>query len=49
MKTRLKLFDGRKVTIEQSMTGITACVDGGKPKAITSTEYMGLIMAGTPV
>lgn len=49
MKTRLKLFDGRKVTIEQTMTGITAQVDGGEKKSISSTEYMGLIMAGTPM
>lgn len=48
MKTRLKLFDGRKVTVEQTMTGLFAQVDGGERKAITSEKYMQLIMAGTP-
>ena len=48
MKTKLKLFDGRKVTIEQTMTTITAQVDGGERKPITSEKYMQLIMAGTP-
>lgn len=45
MKTTLKLFDGRKVTIEQTMTGITAQVDGGEPKPITSEQYMKLVSA----
>lgn len=45
MKTRLKLFDGRKVTIEQTMTGITAQVDGEEPKPITSEQYMQLVSA----
>lgn len=50
MKTRLKLFDGRKVTVEQTMTGIYASVDGGEqePVCITSEKYMQLIMASTP-
>lgn len=50
MKTRLKLFDGRKVTIEQTMTGIYASVEGGEqePVCISSEKYMQLIMAGTP-
>jgi hypothetical protein len=49
MTTTLKLFDGRTVTVEQTITGITAQVDGGEKKAISSEQYMGLIMAGTPV
>jgi hypothetical protein len=49
MTTRLKLWDGRKVTVEQTMTGIMAHYDGEpEPKAISSTEYMRLVMAGTP-
>jgi len=49
MVTRLKLHDGRKVAVEQTMTGITARVDGGEPKPITSQVYMSLVMAGTPI
>lgn len=45
MKTTLKLFDGCKVTIEQTMTGITAQVDGEEPKRITSDQYMQLVSA----
>ena len=45
MKTTLKLFDGRKVTVEQTMTGITAQVDGEEPKPITSDQYMKLVAA----
>lgn len=45
MKTTLKLFDGRKVTVEQTMTGIYAQVDGGEPKRITSEDHMRLVMA----
>ena len=48
MKTCLKLFDGRKVTIEQTTTGIIATVDGGEPKAITTSKYMELVMHGVP-
>ena len=48
MKTCLKLFDGRKVAIEQTTTGIIATVDGGEPKAITSQDYMRLVCVGTP-
>lgn len=48
MKTTLKLFDGRRVTVEQTMTGITAQVDGEEPKPITSDKYMQLVMASTP-
>ena len=49
MKTRLKLYDGRRVTVEQTMCAIKAQFEGEEPKAITSSQYMGLIMAGTPV
>jgi hypothetical protein len=45
MKTTLKLFDGRKVTIEQTMTGIYASVEGGERKPITSEKYMQLVLA----
>ena len=45
MKTTLKLFDGRKVTVEQTMTGIYAQVDGGEPMPITSEKYMKLVAA----
>ena len=48
MTTRLKLFDGRKVTVEQTMTRITVQEDGGEPRDINSREYMGLIMSSTP-
>ena len=47
MKTCLKLFDGRKVAIEQTMTGIFASVEGGEqePVRITTEKYMQLIAA----
>jgi hypothetical protein len=48
MKTTLKLWDGRKVAIEQTTTGIIATVDGGEPKAITTSKYMELVMHGVP-
>ena len=48
MTTTLRLYDGRKVTVEQTMTGIYASVDGGEPKRITSEEHMRLVMASTP-
>lgn len=48
MKTTLRLYDGRRVTVEQTMTSIYAQVDGGEPKPITSEKYMQQIMAGTP-
>lgn len=48
MKTYLKLWDGRRVAIEQTTTGIIATVDGGEPKAITSQDYMHLVCVGTP-
>jgi len=50
MKTTLRLYDGRRVTVEQTMTGIYASVEGGKqePVCISSEKYMQLIMASTP-
>ena len=48
MKSYLKLWDGRKVAIEQTTTAITATFEGEKPKAITSTDYMRYVMMGTP-
>ena len=45
MKTTLKLYDGRKVTVEQTMTGIYASVEGGERKPITSETYMKLVAA----
>ena len=45
MKTTLRLYDGRRVTVEQTMTGITAQVDGEEPKRITSDQYMQLVAA----
>lgn len=49
MKSYLKLWDGRKVTIEQTTTAITATFEGEKQsKTITSTDYMRLVMMGTP-
>ena len=45
MKTTLRLYDGRRVTVEQTMTGITAQVDGEEPKPITSEQYMQLVSA----
>ena len=49
MKTRLKLWDGRKVTVEQTMTSIRAKFDD-EPEArtIDSREYMGLVISGVP-
>lgn len=45
MKTTLRIYDGRRVTIEQTMTSITAQVDGEEPKPITSDQYMKLVAA----
>ena len=49
MKTRLKMWDGRKVTIEQTITSIRAKFDD-EPEArmIDSREYMGLVIGGVP-
>lgn len=49
MKTRLKLWGGRKVTVTQTMTTITAKFDDEtEERAINSREYMGLVMCGVP-
>ncbi len=48
MKTYLKLWDGRKVTIEQTTTAILATYEGEEPKRISSQDYMHLVCAGTP-
>ena len=49
MKTRLKLWDGRKVTVEQTMTAIRAQFDGeAEAKAISSEQYMQLVLNGVP-
>jgi len=45
MITRFKLWDGRKVTVEQTMTGYTAQTEGENEKRrITSTDYMRLVL-----
>lgn len=45
MKTIFKLHDGRKVAVEHTTTAILAKPEGAdKPKAITSTDYMKLVM-----
>lgn len=45
MKTVFRLMDGRKVTVEQTTTAILAQPEGAaKPKAITSEDYMRLVM-----
>lgn len=50
MKTRLKLFNGRKVTIEQTITAIKAKFeDEPEPRNITSSEYMRLVWQGVPI
>lgn len=47
MTTTLRLYDGRKVTVEQTMTGIYASVEGGEqePVRITTEKYMQLVAA----
>ena len=45
MTTRFKLGDGRKVTVEQTVTGITAQTEGESEKRrITSQDYMRLVL-----
>ena len=47
MKTLFKLHDGRKVAVEHTTTAILAQPEGEpKAKAITSTDYMRLVMCG---
>lgn len=50
MKTRLKLFNGRKVVIEQTLSAIKAKFeDEPEPRNITSSEYMKLVWQGVPI
>jgi hypothetical protein len=50
MKATYKLWDGRKVSVEQQMHGaIHATFEGEQPKAITSQDYMRIVIQGTPV
>lgn len=45
MVTRFKLWDGRKVTVETTMTGYEAQYDGEiEKKRITSQDYMRLVL-----
>ena len=47
MVTRFKLWDGRKVTVEQTMTGYVAQNEGESEKRrITSQDYMRLVLTG---
>lgn len=48
MKTRLKLFNGRIVVVEQTLTAITAQYEGEPVRKITSNEYMKLVWQGVP-
>lgn len=49
MVTRFKLWDGRKVTVEQTMTGYEAQYDGEEKKRITSNDYMRIVITGNIV
>lgn len=50
MITRFKTWDGRKVTVEQTMTGYEAQYDGESEKRrITSSDYMRLVLTGNIV
>lgn len=45
MITTFRLYDGRKVTVESTMTGYTARTDGeSEKKRITSQDYMRLVL-----
>ena len=45
MTTRFRLMDGRKVTVEQTMTGFVALTEGEcEKKRISSQEYMRLVL-----
>lgn len=49
MVTRYKLYDGRRVAVEQTTTAILARFEGEtEPRHITSTDYMRIVMAGVP-
>jgi hypothetical protein len=50
MITRFKLWDGRKVTVETTMTGYEAQYDGeSEKKRITSNDYMRIVITGNIV
>lgn len=45
MITKFRLWDGRKVTVEQTMTGYIAQTEGESEKRrITSSDYMRLVL-----
>ena len=45
MITTFRLYDGRKMNVEQTMTGYTAQVEGeSEKKRITSQDYMRLVL-----
>ena len=47
MKTLFQLYDGRKVAVEHTATAILAQPEGAdKPKAITSEDYMKIVLYG---
>jgi hypothetical protein len=48
MVTKYKLYDGRRVAVEQTTTAILAHFEGEQPRHITSTDYMRIVMAGVP-
>ena len=49
MTTTYKLYDGRRVAVEQTTTAIIAHFDGERqPRHITSTDYMRIVLAGVP-
>lgn len=50
MTVRFKTWDGKKVTVETTMTGYTAQVEGEtEKKRITSQDYMRLVLTGNIV
>lgn len=50
MITTYKLYDGRRVRVEQTMTTITAHFEGETaPRTITSAQYMKIVLNGTPI
>lgn len=49
MVTKYKLYDGRRVAVEQTTTAIIAHFEGERqPRHITSTDYMRIVLAGVP-
>lgn len=50
MKTKFKLFDGRKVTVEQTLTAIRAQYDGeAEVRNIDTLEYVHIVRTGVPI